>query len=253
MGQIYSPIGCPTLDKLCGGGVPHEALIYLYGGPGLGKTTIALNMMRAMGSGVWVDTSHTLVHSYAEVEGGGGITVVQPPPDADIGTLLPLIGTTPIIVVDDLTTISGNLARPLQVFMAQAKRLLPGSNTTILLTNQVRQCKNGYLPPGGLSYTKYSDLVLEVGPHHKRLGDCLNVDISIVKSVVGPCQGVRTIPFRCGLDRVQDTITSAVKVGVIKQAGSWYSYGEYRAQGLDNFRWLLDQATIDEIYQQVMK
>lgn len=225
----------------------------MYGGPGLGKTTTALNMMRAMGSGVWVDAGHALVHSYAEKEGGNDITVVQPPPDADIDMYLPLIGTTPMVVVDDLTAISGNLARSLQVFMAQAKGLLPGSGTTIVLTNQVRQCKNGYLPPGGLSYTKYSDLVLELGPHHKRVGDCLNVDVSIVRSTVGPCQGVRTIPFRLGLDRVQDTITTAVKAGVIKQAGSWYSYRDYRAQGVENLKLLLDQATINEIYQEVMR
>lgn len=266
MGRVYSLLGCPTLDRLCGGGVPHESIIYIYGGPGLGKTTIALNMVKAMGTGVWVDASHTLAHAYAEVEGVNDMTVIQPSENLDPSTFLSLVGLTPIIVIDDLTALSANLAKPLQAFIKKAKQLLPGSGTTLLFTNQVRQCLNvpkissmrssmqsinGYLPPGGLSYTKYSDLVLELGPRHKRVGDTLNVDISIVRSTVGPCQGVRTIPFQSGLARVQDTISNAVKLGIIKQAGSWYSYKESKVQGLNSLE--LSENTINEIYMEVMR
>lgn len=253
MGRLYSPTGCPTLDKLCGGGVPHESIIYIYGGPGLGKTTIALNMVKAMGAGVWVDASHSLVHSYAGFEGSEDMTIIHPTEEHDLKAYLPLIGATPIIVIDDLTALSDNLAKPLQTFIRKAKELLPGSGTTLLLTNQVRQCRNGQLPPGGLSYTKYSDLVLELGPRHKRVGDVLTVDISIVRSTVGPCQGVRTLPFRHGLYKVQDIITTAIRLGVIKQAGSWYEYKGSRVHGIERLELSLEQATINDIYEEVMQ
>ncbi len=253
MARIYSPIGCPTLDKLCGGGVPHESIIYIYGGPGLGKTTLALNMVKAMGTGVWVDASHSLSDSYAQVEGVPDIAIIQPTNACDLKAYLPLIGATPIIVIDDLTTLSEDLAKPLQVFIRKTKELLPGSGTTLLLTNQVRECRNGQLPPGGLSYTKYSDLVLELGPRHKRVGDVLTVEVSIVRSTVGPCQGVRTLPFRHGLYKVQDIITTAIRLGVIKQAGSWYEYKGSRVHGMDRLELSLEQDTINEIYEEVME
>lgn len=252
MATIYSPVRCPSLDTLCGGGVPHESIVYIYGGPGLGKTTTALNMLRAIGSGVWVDCAHTLVHSYAEIEGCHDITVIHPTEDMDIDTLLPLIGTAPIIVIDDITALSDKLAAPLEAFIKEAKVLLPDSGTTLLITNQVRQCRNGYLPPGGLSYTKYADLVLELGPQSYREKDCLNVSMKIVRSTVGPCQGSRVIPFRYGLDRVQDIMTTAVGLGVIAKAGSWYTYKNMRLQGLDNLRSALHTDTINQIYKEVM-
>jgi RecA/RadA recombinase len=258
MPRIYSPIGCPTLDALCGGGVPHESLIYIYGGAGLGKTTLALNMARAMGGSVWVDAGGNLCHKYALQEGSEDMVVINPQlldAEADTvnvllqQTLIPLIGTTPIIVVDDLTCLSGALARPLQSTMKKVVSMLSGSGTTLLITNQVRQTKHGsLLPPGGLSYVKYADLVLELGPASKRLGTTLNVDVSIVKSKVGPCQGIRTLPFCDGLDCTQDVLLMAVKKGVIEQKGSWYQYGDYNRQGLNSLRQVLTADTIYEIY-----
>jgi len=283
MPRIYSPIGCPTLDALCGGGVPHESLIYIYGGAGLGKTTLALNMARAMGGGVWIDAGSSLCHKYALQEGSEDMVVINPHllgGDADITlgsavwlrpflsevvdtpnvgadsvnvllqqTLIPFIGTTPIIVVDDLTCLSGTLARSLQSTMKKVVSMLSGSGTTLLITNQVRQSKHGtLLPPGGLSYVKYADLVLELGPASKRLGTTLNVDVNIIKSKVGPCQGVRTVPFCDGLDCTQDVLLMAVKKGVIEQKGSWYQYGEDNRQGLNSLRQALTKDTIYEIY-----
>lgn len=253
MATIYSPMRCPSLDTLCGGGVPHESLVYIYGGPSLGKTTIALGMLRAMREGVWVDCAHTLVHTYAEKEvGASKVTVIYPSEDTDIATLLPLIGTTPILVVDDITVLSDKLAAPLEAFIKEAKLLLPGSGTTIVITNQVRHCRNGYLPPGGLSYTKYAELVLELGPHSHRVGDLLTVNMRIVRSTVGPCQGSRSIPFRYGLDRRQDIVSTAVGVGVIAKNGSWYTYHDVKRQGLDNLMWSLTADTINHIYEEVM-
>ena len=251
-------MNCPSLDTLCGGGVPHESLVYIYGGAGLGKTTIALNMLRAMGSGVWVDCGYSLVESYARVEGQyevgseDNITVVFPTATPNIDNLLPLIGVTPLLVIDDITALSDKLAAPLEAFIKEAKALLPGSGTTLLITNQVRHCRNGYLPPGGLSYTKYADLVLELGPYHRRVGDRLRVKARIVRSTVGPCQGSRLIPFRYGLDREYDILTTAVGVGVIQQAGSWYTYRDIKVQGLEQLEYSLTGDTIYKIYEEVM-
>ncbi len=250
----YTPIGCPTLDLLCGGGVPHESLIYLYGGPGLGKTTIALAMLAAVGSGVWVDAGHSLVHSYAGMQGCTDMTVVYPTDTIDIGaTIIPLIGLTPLIVVDDLTSLSVGLARPLEALIKKVVRLLPDSGTTILMTNHVRYCRNGYRPPGGLSPIKYGHLVLELGPHSSRIGDLVKVDVKIIKSVVGPYQGTGTIPFRYGLDRIHDTITTAIKVGVVVQVGSWYYYKDIKIQGLENLCFALSNSDIGAMYLEVMK
>lgn len=244
---------CPSLDTLCGGGVPHESLVYAYGGPGLGKTTIALSMLGAMREGVWVDCAYTLAHAYGEREvDGSKVSVIYPHKDMDIHTLLPLIGVTPIIVVDDITALSDKLAAPLEAFIKEAKALLPGSGTTLLITNQVRQTKNGYLPPGGLSYTKYADLVLELGPHHRRVGYRLRVEARIVRSIVGPCQGSRLIPFRYGLDRKYDILTTAVGLGVIQQAGSWYTYRDIKVQGLEQLEYSLTGNTFYDIYEEVM-
>jgi hypothetical protein len=210
-------------------------------------------MLKAMREGVWVDCSHSLCYSYAEKEVvASKVTIVYPNENTDITTLLPLIGTTPILVIDDITALSDKLAAPLEAFIKEAKALLPGSGTTILITNQVRQTKNGYLPPGGLSYTKYADLVLELGPYHRRVGDRLRVEARIVRSTVGPCQGSRLIPFRYGLDREYDILSTAVGVGVIQQAGSWYTYRDIKVQGLEQLEYSLTGHTINQIYEEVM-
>lgn len=249
MQGTHSPIGCPTLDILCGGGVPHESLIYLYGGPGLGKTTIALAMAKAMGYTVWVDAGHNFDYPYATSQGCDDITIITGV--EDISTIIPpLISLIPLIVIDDLTCISNNLARPLEILMKEVVRLLPGSSTTILLTNHVRQCRNGYLPPGGLSPIKYSHLVLELGPHSSRVGSLLEVDIKIVKNTKGPCQGSGTLSLRDGLAREVDIVNTAIRLGIIQQTGSWYRYRDVKVHGHQD---LYNLPNIGDIYLEVMK
>jgi hypothetical protein len=186
------------------------------------------------------------------LEGGSNFTIIYPNENTNISTLLPLIGTTPILVIDDITALSDKLAAPLEAFIKEVNTLLPGSGTTLLITNQVRQTKNGYLPPGGLSYMKYADLVLELGPHHRRAGDRLRVETKIVKSTVGPCQGSRLIPFRYGLDKKYDILTTAVGVGVIQQVGSWYTYRDIKVQGIEQLEYSLTGDAINQIYEEVM-
>jgi hypothetical protein len=52
---------------------------------------------------------------------------------------------------------------------------------------------------------------------------------------------------------VQDIITNAIRLGVIKQAGSWYDYKGSRVQGIERLELSLVEDTINEIYEEVME
>lgn len=56
------------------------------------------------------------------------------------------------------------------------------------------------------------------------------------------------------LDRTKDVFATAVAKGVIMKAGGWYSYGELRAQGRENFVQLLDEDPdiVEEIYAETI-
>jgi KaiC len=251
MEPLHIPTGCPPLDDVCGGGIPTNSLIYLYGGPGLGKTTLALNTVKVMGApSIWIDCMHTLSYPYASFEGVSPDVIIIYPTTPHLDVFLPLIGVSKVVVIDDLTANPYMPPKGVEVFLKDIKELLPGSGTSVLITNQVRVSGKGTtLPPGSRAYTKYADLVLSLGPQSQRDGARLTVPINIIKSTVGPYYGQRYITFMRGLDKRRDVLLASIKAGIVKQSGSWYYYLDYKAQGLDNFESGLSEIDIETMYQ----
>jgi recombination protein RecA len=134
--------------------------------------------------------------------------------------------------------------------MSQALRKLTGmvarSNTTIIFINQLREkigVKFGSpeTTPGGKALKFYASVRLDI----RRLetikkGDEAvgnKVRVKVVKNKCAPPfrEAVFNIIFGRGVDRESAILESALALGFIEKAGSWYSYnGERISQGAEN-------------------
>ena len=79
------PTGCPSLDELLGGGVEAGALTLVYGEPGSGKTSLALQLSReVLASGgksvLFIDTEGLSAERLEQVCGARRCQRLVPPP-----------------------------------------------------------------------------------------------------------------------------------------------------------------------------
>jgi recombination protein RecA len=153
--------------------------------------------------------------------------------------------------------------------MSQACRKMVGTiaktNTLCIFINQIRN-KIGvtYGSPevttGGLALQFYSSVRLSVTRSTTQENSVMNgavkegnqTTVKVIKNKCAP-------PFRSakfniiygkGVDRLGEVVDLAIEIGVIKQAGSWFSYnGDKLGQGKDSVRQLL--ADNQELYKEI--
>jgi len=139
--------------------------------------------------------------------------------------------------------------------MSQALRKLTGvigkTHTAVLFINQIRM-KIGVMfgspetTTGGNALKFYSSVRLDI----RRIGQIKHGDqvvgnqtrVKVVKNKMAPPFRVAEfqILYNRGIDHWGEVIDQAVENGIIKKAGTWYSYGETRiGQGRDNARTFL--------------
>jgi recombination protein RecA len=134
--------------------------------------------------------------------------------------------------------------------MSKALRKLTGviskTGTVAIFINQVREkiSQNAYqgppeTTPGGRALKFFSSIRLEVrkgeaikGPNAEIIGHIIKV--KVVKNKLAP--PYKTAQFELiygkGINRIGEIFDLAVELGIIKRAGSWYSYNnEQLAQG----------------------
>ena len=266
------PTGSISLDYALGiGGYPRGRIIEIYGQEASGKTTLALMAMaetqKLGGSVLFIDVEHAFDPNYAKIIGvdieDKKLLISQPEyGEQALGIMEDAIrgGAIDLIVVDSVAALVtkaelegemedqgiGGQARLMSKALRKLTGVISKTGTIAIFINQVREkiSQNVYqgppeTTPGGRALKFFSSIRLEVrkgevikGPNAEIIGHIIKV--KVVKNKLAP--PYKTAQFELiygkGINRIGEIFDLAVELGIIKRAGSWYSYNsEQLAQG----------------------
>ncbi|MFK3735749.1 recombinase RecA [Streptomyces sp. NPDC088090] len=266
------PTGSIALDLALGvGGLPRGRVVEIYGPESSGKTTLALHAMakaqKAGGIVAFIDAEYGLDLEYARRLGVDTDALLVCQPDngeqaLQIADTLIHSGALDLVVVDSVAAlvpraeIEGEMGDPhvgLQArLMSQALRKTAGalghSGTTMIFINQLRE-KIGVVfgspetTTGGRALKFYSSVRLDIR-RIETLKDGTEpvgnrTRVKVAKNKVAPPfrQAEFDILYGRGISREGELIDLGVQHGLVRKAGTWYTYeGDRLGQGKENAR-----------------
>lgn len=269
------PTGALPLDAALGiGGVPRGRIVEVYGPESSGKTTLALQIIaeaQAMGGIVaFIDAEHALDPVYAARLGVDIDEVLISQPDTgeqalEICDMLVRSGAIDAVVVDSVAALVpraeiegeiGDTTVGLQArLMSQALRKLTSSisktKTVCIFINQLRDkigvvYGNPETTTGGNALKFYASVRIDIRrmsvikDGEEQLGT--RTKVKVVKNKVAPPfkRAEFDIMFGEGISKIGEIVDLGVDYGVVKKAGSWFSYGDRKiGQGRDAVKELL--------------
>ena len=265
------PTGALSLDFALGiGGFPRGRIVEIYGPESSGKTTVCLHVIaeaqKTGGLAAFIDAEHALDINYAKKLNVDVNNLLLSQPDygeqaLEIVDTLIRSNALDVIVIDSVAALvprseiegeMGDAQMGVQArLMSQALRKITGavnkSRTCVIFTNQLRSkigvmFGNPETTTGGNALKFYSSVRIDIR-RIAAIKDGENVignrtKIKIVKSKVAPPfkQVEFDILYNEGISKTGDLIDLGVNHGVIKKSGAWFSFGEDRFQGREQFR-----------------
>ena len=271
------PTGSLGLDIALGiGGIPRGRVIEVYGPESSGKTTLTMHCIaeaqKAGGLAAFIDAEHAFDKSYAEKLGIDTENLLISQPDngeqaLEIAEHLIRSGAIDIIVIDSVAALvpkgelegeMGESKMGLQArLMSQALRKLTGTiNKTgcaCIFINQLREkigvmFGNPETTTGGNALKFYASVRLDI----RRIGQIKEsadnilgnrTRVKVVKNKVAPPFKVVEfdIMYGAGISKAGEILDLGVELGIVKKAGSWFSYnGEKLGQGRDAVKGLIN-------------
>ncbi|MCL2735524.1 MAG: recombinase RecA [Propionibacteriaceae bacterium] len=266
------PTGSIALDIALGiGGLPRGRIVEIYGPESSGKTTLALHAIasaqQAGGICAFIDAEHALDPDYAHKLGVNTDDLLVSQPDngeqaLEIADTLVRSGALALVVIDSVAALTpraeiegemGDSHVGLQArLMSQALRKMTGAlanaKTTAIFINQLRE-KIGVMfgspetTTGGRALKFYSSVRLDVRrieglkDGSETVGN--RTRVKVVKNKVAPPfkQAEFDILYGEGISREGGLIDLGVEQGIIRKAGSWFTYdGDQLGQGKENAR-----------------
>jgi recombination protein RecA len=256
------------------GGLPRGRMVEIYGPESSGKTTIAIHTIaeaQKMGlKCLMIDAEHAFDQEYARNLGVeiDQLTVSQPDygeQALEIADRHITSGEFGVVVIDSVAALvpkaelegeMGDSKMGLHAkLMSQACRKMAGSvkksNTLLIFINQLRH-KIGIVygspetTPGGLALQFYSSIRIDVRRNAQiKDGDEImgnRTTAKVIKNKVAPPykKAEFDIMYGEGISKTGELVDTAVDLGIIKKAGSWYSRGEDKlGQGRESVKDLL--------------
>lgn len=281
--------GSMTLDFALGvGGLPRGRVTEIYGPESSGKTTLALHVIaeaqKEGGIAAIVDAEHAFDPSYARKLGVdiNALLISQPESGEQALSIVETLvrsNAIDVVVVDSVAALvpqaelegeMGDSVMGLQArLMSQALRKLTGaiskSSCVCIFINQLRDkigvvYGNPETTTGGKALKFYSSVRLDIRKIAQiKDGEEITGNrtrVKVVKNKVAP--PFRTAEFDIlygeGISAMGELIDLAVEFGVVKKAGSWFSYGTDKlGQGRETVKKALreDAALYSKIQAQV--
>jgi len=281
--------GSMALDFALGvGGLPRGRVTEIYGPESSGKTTLALHVIaeaqKEGGIAAIVDAEHAFDPSYARKLGVdiNALLISQPESGEQALSIVETLvrsGAIDVVLVDSVAALvpqaelegeMGDSVMGLQArLMSQALRKLTGaiskSSCVCIFINQLRD-KIGVMygspetTTGGKALKFYASVrldirkIAQIKDGEESTGN--RTRVKVVKNKVAP-------PFKSaefdilygeGISAIGELIDLAVEFGVVKKAGSWFSYGQDKlGQGRETVKKALreDPALYAKIHSQV--
>lgn len=283
--------GNTAIDVALGiGGFPKGRIVEIYGPESSGKTTVALHAIASAqkegGIAAFIDAEHALDPDYAGKLGVDTDALLVSQPDngeqaLEIADMLVRSGAIDIIVIDSVAALTpkaeiegemGDSHVGLQArLMSQALRKMTGalynSGTTAIFINQLRE-KIGVMfgspetTTGGKALKFYSSVRCDVR-RIQTLKDGQDAvgnrtRLKVVKNKVSPPFKIAEfdIIYGEGISRESSIIDMGVENGIVKKAGSWFTYnGDQLGQGKERSRLNLkdNPELADEIEQKILQ
>ncbi len=285
------PSGIIPLDRALGvGGLPRGRVIEVFGPEASGKTTLTLSIIAQAqankGIAAFIDAEHAFDPTYAKIIGVNLDELLISQPDTgeqalDIVETLVRSNAVDLIVVDSVAALApraeiegemGEAQIALQArLMSQALRKLTAaiskSKTCVIFINQIREkvglmFGNPEITPGGRALKFYASVRIDlrkvstISAQDQIIG--ARIKAKIVKNKVAPPfrEAIFEIIHTEGVSKLGTLADSAVELGVIKKAGSWFSYKDKNlAQGREQLKEVLkeDETLRKEIEEELRK
>ncbi len=283
--------GSLGLDYALGvGGLPRGRITEIFGPESSGKTTLAIHVIaeaqKQGGMCAIIDAEHAFDRFYAEHLGVDVTNLWIAQPDngeqaLDIAEQLINSGAIDVLVIDSVAALTpkaeidgemgdknvGLHAR----LMSQAMRKLTGTisrtRTCCIFINQIREkigvmYGNPETTTGGNALKFYSSVRLDIRPgqYIKDKDQAIGrlTKVKVVKNKVAPpfmkCEF--EMMFGEGISKAGEVIDMAVKMGVVKKSGAWFSYnGAKLGQGREAVKKVIadNPELMDELEQKILE